>query len=103
MSMLYKAPGPHFCDGSMVDYIVVADSLDDETVAAGWFRTIPEALAAAEVKAPEAPEDAPEVPADDAPVTRAELEAKATELGLKFDGRTTDAKLAERIAEALKG
>jgi hypothetical protein len=35
-----------------------------------------------------------EVPADDAPVTRAELEAKATDLGLTFDGRTTDAKLA---------
>lgn len=44
----------------------------------------------------------PEIPADDAPVTRAELEAKATELGIKFDGRTTDAKLAERIADALK-
>lgn len=43
------------------------------------------------------------IPEDDAPVTRAELEEKATELGIKFDGRTTDAKLAERIEEALKG
>ena len=34
---------------------------------------------------------------------RAELEAKATELGLKFDGRTTDAKLLAKIDEALKG
>ena len=39
----------------------------------------------------------------DASVTREELEAKATELGLKFDGRTSDKKLLERIDEALGG
>lgn len=38
---------------------------------------------------------------EDAPPTRAELEQKATELGIKFDGRTTDKKLAAKIAEAL--
>jgi hypothetical protein len=43
------------------------------------------------------------VPADDAPPTRAELEAKAAEMGLKFDGRTSDRKLAQAIADALKG
>lgn len=37
----------------------------------------------------------------DAPATREELEAKATELGIKFDGRTTDRKLAEAISKAL--
>jgi len=47
MSMLYKAPGPHFCDGHMVDYIVVPMDEDEATVAKGWFRTIPEALEAA--------------------------------------------------------
>ena len=52
---------------------------------------------------PEAPEADAEAHPDDSPATRAELEAKAKELGLTFDGRTTDAKLAERIAEALKG
>ncbi len=104
MSMLYKAPGPHFCDGSMVDYIVVPDQLDDETVASGWFRTIPEALAAvAPVVASEPVSEASEVVPDDAPPTRAEMEQKATELGVKFDGRTTDAKLLQRIEEALKG
>ena len=40
---------------------------------------------------------------DNAPPTRAELEAKATELGLKFDGRTTDRKLLAAIDAALKG
>jgi hypothetical protein len=104
MSMLYKAPGPHFCDGSMVDYIVVPDDLDDETVAAGWFRTIPEALAAvAPVVASEPDSEAVVDVPDDAPPTRAELEQKATELGIKFDGRTTDAKLLTKIEDALKG
>lgn len=97
MQMLYKAPGPHFVDGSMVDYIIVPLDLVDKTIALGWFATIPEALASAAGHAE--PDD---VPADDAPVTRAELEAKATELGLKFDGRTSDAKLLAKIDEAMK-
>jgi hypothetical protein len=104
MSMLYKAPGPHFCDGSMVDYIVVPDHLDDETEASGWFRTIPEALASVEPVVASGPVlDAFEVVPDDAPPTRAEMEQKATELGVKFNVRTTDDKLLARIDEALKG
>ena len=39
--------------------------------------------------------------ADDAPPTRAELETKAAELGLKFDGRTSDKKLEKMITESL--
>lgn len=42
------------------------------------------------------------VPEDNAPVTREELEAKATELGIKFDGRTTNNKLSKLIAQALE-
>jgi hypothetical protein len=33
--------------------------------------------------------------------TREELEAKATELGIKFDGRTKDKKLGQLIEETL--
>ena len=41
---------------------------------------------------------------DDAePPTRSEMEAKARELSLKFDGRTGDALLLKRIEAALKG
>lgn len=40
---------------------------------------------------------------DDAPPTRAELESKAIELGIKFDGRTKDKRLAYLIDEKLKG
>jgi hypothetical protein len=38
---------------------------------------------------------------DDAPPTRAELEAKATELGIRFDGRTGDKKLGQLIQDKL--
>lgn len=41
------------------------------------------------------------VPEDDAPPTRAELEAKAKELGIKFDGRTGDKKLGQLIQDKL--
>jgi hypothetical protein len=41
------------------------------------------------------------VPDDNAAPTRAELEAKATELGIKFDGRTRDKKLAQLIEDTL--
>jgi hypothetical protein len=37
------------------------------------------------------------------PPTRSELETKATELNLKFDGRTPDKKLFKMIEESLKG
>jgi hypothetical protein len=46
-------------------------------------------------------EAAPEPLHDDAPPTRAELEAKATQLALKFDGRTSDKKLAHLINKKL--
>ena len=38
---------------------------------------------------------------DDAAPTRAELEAKATELGIRFDGRTRDKKLGQLIQDRL--
>ena len=43
-----------------------------------------------------------EVPQDDAPVTREELEAKATELGIPFYGRTSNKKLSGLIATAMQ-
>ena len=59
-----------------------------DTLAAGWFLTTPEAKAAHE---------APAEPKEDSKPTREELEQKATELGLKFDGRTSDRKLSDLI------
>jgi len=42
------------------------------------------------------------VPEDNSPPTREELEAKATELGIPFNGRTSDKKLSGLIATALQ-
>jgi len=42
------------------------------------------------------------VPEDNEAPTREELETKATELGIKFDGRTSDKKLNSLIESKLK-
>lgn len=90
--MTYKAGGPHDIHGGKFDTLIVHDEVEkDAALAAGWRLTTDDALA---------PRIDPFV-ADDAPATRAELEAKASELGIKFDGRTTDAKLAAKIAGKL--
>jgi hypothetical protein len=47
------------------------------------------------------PEPEPESIIDDAAPTREELEAKATELGIRFDGRTKDKKLGQLIQDRL--
>ena len=57
-----------------------------------------EAAAQAQTQAVEVVDTAPE---DDAPPTRAELEAKAKELGIRFDGRTGDKKLGQLIQDRL--
>ena len=101
-TMVLKYPGKHqFQDGSY-DYQIVDESDVDAALAEGWFRTKEEAK-----QAYKAPTPVAELVKDmaaladniDAPPTRAELEQKAKELGLKFDGRTTDKKLAALIAE----
>lgn len=94
---LYKPGGTLQTDVGWMHYGIASDADDEaKALADGWFVT-PD-LAAASLALP--PID---TPAEDAPPTRAELEAKATELGIKFDGRTADKTLAAKIAEALKG
>lgn len=92
--MLFKAGGSEELHGGNFHTFIAQDEQDEAAALAdGWHLTTPEAVAAVSKSA--ATED------DEAPPTRAELEAKATELGIKFDGRTTDAKLGEKIAAAL--
>lgn len=57
-----------------------------------------EAAAQAQAQAVEPVDTAPE---DDAAPTREELEAKAKELGIRFDGRTGDKKLGQLIQDRL--
>lgn len=89
--MVYR-PGKQYqlAEGHFDTLIVHDETEKDAAFAAGWRATPAEAAA----KAP--------IPDDDAPATRAELEAKARELGIAFDGRTSDAKLAAKIAADLK-
>lgn len=101
-TIVYKASGPHQRLGGTFDYKGVNTQEEfDTAIEAGWHADYAEMLNPKPKAAPE-PEPEPE-PANDAAPTRAELEQKANELGLKFDGRTGDKKLGEMIAEALKG
>lgn len=93
--MLYRLGGSEPAHGGYFATRIVGDT--EELVAAlaeGWAESTPDAVAAA--AAPPAPP--PAVVADDTPPTRAELEQKAIELGIKFSPRIGDEKLAERIA-----
>lgn len=99
--MLYRQPAVGrdalaLQDGAY-DWSTVADAAGlDAALSEGWHLTPADANEAAQAA------QQPEEPADDAPPTRAELEAKAADLGLKFDGRWGDKKLADAIAAALK-
>lgn len=91
--MVYKYPGLHQLQDGKYDYLIVEDEDVEGALADGWHRTAAEAKAATvEYVLPKDPE----------PPTRAELEQKATEMGLKFDGRWGDKKLTDAIADALK-
>lgn len=94
-TIVYKGQGPHSRAGGTFDYSSANDRAELEAkLANGWYATLPEAIEA---------HDKPTVlkSDDNAPPTREELEAKATELGIKFDGRTSDAKLGSLITKAL--
>lgn len=91
-TILYRTPGPHKKPrGGTYAYKGAADQAAfDDLISKGWFPSYEDAVAGKvvidEVSAP----------------TRLELEYKASELGVSYDGRTSDKKLAERIAKALE-
>lgn len=114
--MLYKAGGPEEINGRRFSTLIV-NSQDEQDAAQedGWHLTTTEASAPkVETKtysdgttvtgAAPLPDQSPEQQdaSDNAPPTRAELEQKAKELGIKFDGRTSDKKLGELIATELE-
>jgi hypothetical protein len=95
--MIYRAGGTEEIHGGRFETRIV-QNVDEQDAALidGWSLTTDAATATASRPAePATPVD------DDAPPTRAELEAKATDLGIEFSPRIGDAKLAERIAEKL--
>lgn len=99
--MVYQASGTEEIHGGKFSTNIVNNQDElDAALADGWHLTTPEAKAAAEK--PTTTTTASNTNTDDdAPPTRAELEQKATELGVEFSPRIGDAKLAERIEAAL--
>jgi hypothetical protein len=89
---LYRMPGVEMLDLGGFTTVLAHNEADREAkFADGFHATQEEAKAAFEgaVQTANAP-------------TREELEQKATELGIGFNGRTTDAKLAAAIDAKLK-
>lgn len=98
-TILYRTPGPHKKPrGKTYGYKGAADQVEfDALIAKGWSASYEEAVGGKlSTKVVEEPIDEVSGP------TREELEAKADDLGVSYDGRTSDKKLAERIAEALE-
>ena len=98
-TMLYKCPGPHEIHGGHFDYIVVDADEEGAIEAAqadGWYPTTTEAKEAGDAAKAKREEEL------NAPPTRAELEAKANELGLKFNDKMSDKKLADLIAATIE-
>lgn len=96
---LYRTPGPYRKGRGLKTYRVTGakdQAHYDALLAKGWFPSYEEAVAG-KIAVAEEPIDEVSGP------TREELEQKAEELGIGFNSRTSDKKLAERIAEALEG
>lgn len=94
-TLMYRCPGHHAAhDGQTYQYRP-AESADEasELMSAGWHMSLAEAVQAVMAQSQEASEDTDSV-------TREELEEMATDLGIKFDGRTTDAALLRKIESA---
>lgn len=76
----------------------------DAKIRAQRMKERKEALAAHAQRKAKKPPPPPPAPVDEkSPPTREEMEQQATLLGLKFDRRTSDRRLLERINEAMKG
>lgn len=103
--LVYKNGGPHQRAGGTYSHALVKDQTElDAHLEAGWFATLPEAITPKpvemgfthpELSGTDSHED------DNKPPTRAELEAKANELGLVFSPNIGDKKLLERIQARL--
>lgn len=91
-TLVYKSPGPHKKPrGKTYAYRGAADQEEfDRLTGEGWAASYAEAVG-----------DKPVDKSADKNQDRTNLESEAKELDIKFDGRTSDRKLAAMIAEAL--
>lgn len=80
-------------NGKEIIYSCAEDkSKFDELIDLGWFENVHDALVGKKEEKQE----------ESAPPTREELEAQAKKMGIKFDGRTSSAKLLAAIEAGLK-
>lgn len=86
--MMYRAGSMVKLDSGTYDWRIVSAEQFEAAKAEGWHL---DQYAAAVPAVPA------EVPAEVAPMGRAALEAAARSKGLKFDGRTSDKRLAEML------
>lgn len=100
---VYRCPGAHFGpSGTTYESTIANDEKEcAHLLANGWNESLIKAVDAF-LNPSKLVEDSNES-ADNSPITRDELEFKARELGVKFDGRTTDALLLKRIEQAIGG
>lgn len=100
-ALVYRCPGTNQRPGGTYNYLSVQDEQQHvAALAEGWFETLPEAIAGTSAQInPNL--SLPAVPENPSP-TRIELEQKATELEIKFDGRTSDKKLSDLISATLE-
>jgi hypothetical protein len=105
-TILYRVPGPHKKPrGKSYAFKGAADKdAFDALIAKGWSASYEEAVIASQPLKPKAKEvEKAEEPVDEVSApTREELEAKAKELGVSFNARTSDITLADRITSALE-
>jgi len=98
-TLAYKTPGPHYdpVTKKTYDFASAADEKQlAQLIEKGWYATKEEALTPKSVESVQAPQK------DDLPPTRAEIEQMARDLGVKFDGRTSDKKLLKMIEDTLE-
>jgi hypothetical protein len=101
--MVFRSPGPERIHGFDVELLELPEEEADAKLAeGGWYATPTEAGEAAAARAAKlAEKDAGDKDDDNRKPTRAELETKATELGIPFNARVSDKKLGEAIAAKL--
>ena len=114
-NLVYRCPGTHQCPGGTFDYHPVNSEAElTQLVKDGWFPTLPfaqdpegfdlEKFLKEHIE-PEVvlePVNSPDPDPNYKDLTRAELEAKAKELGIGFSKNIKDETLAERIIQALE-
>lgn len=101
--IVFKCPGDLPRQGGTFKVLQVADDVSHaDAVADGWFSSLPEAIESHDNPKPVVVVGvAPDVVVEQE--SRESLESRAKEIGIKFDGRTSDAKLSRLIAEASLG